>query len=66
MTGSSSPLIEQPLPVDDPVRRRPDITLASETLGWQPTVALREGLATTIDWFRSVNLEDFRPPTPRY
>ncbi len=66
LTGSTGPLVEKPLPVDDPERRRPDITLAREQLGWEPTVPLREGLARTIDWFRSVRLTDYRPPTPRY
>jgi dTDP-glucose 4,6-dehydratase len=51
MTGSGSELVNRPLPVDDPVRRRPDISLARELLGWEPTVALRDGLARTIEWF---------------
>jgi len=66
LSGSKSPLIEKPLPVDDPERRRPDITLATQKLGWEPKVSLREGLAKTIDWFRSVKLEHFRAPTPNY
>ena len=66
LTGSRSQLVEKPLPVDDPERRRPDITLAQERLGWEPRVPLREGLAKTIDWFRSVQLEEFRAPTPNY
>ena len=66
LSGSKSQLIEKPLPVDDPERRRPDITLAKEKLGWEPKVPLREGLAKTIDWFRSVKLEHFRAPTPNY
>ena len=66
LTGSNSPLVEKPLPVDDPERRRPDITLAKARLNWEPTVSLREGLATTIAWFRSVRLEDFRAPTPNF
>jgi UDP-glucuronate decarboxylase len=66
LTGSKSPLVERPLPVDDPERRRPDITLAKRHLGWEPTVPLREGLGRTIDWFRSVKLSDFRAPTPNY
>jgi len=66
LSGSKSQLIEKPLPVDDPERRRPDITLAKEKLGWEPKVALREGLAKTIDWFRSVKLEHFRAPTPNW
>jgi UDP-glucuronate decarboxylase len=66
LTGSKSQLVEKPLPVDDPERRRPDITLAKEKLGWEPTVPLREGLEKTIEWFRSVNLDDFRAPTPNW
>ncbi|NBV44917.1 MAG: SDR family oxidoreductase [Planctomycetia bacterium] len=66
LTGSKSPLVERPLPQDDPERRRPDITLAGEKLGWKPTVPLEDGLARTIDWFRSVNLSEFRAPTPNF
>jgi nucleoside-diphosphate-sugar epimerase len=53
LTSSSSTLIHEPLPVDDPTRRRPDITLARRVLGWEPQVELREGLARTIEWFRT-------------
>ena len=48
------PLIEKTLPADDPRQRQPLIDLASEELGWQPTVALEQGLGPTIDSFRSV------------
>ena len=58
--------MEKPLPVDDPERRRPDITLAKARLNWEPTVSLREGLAKTIAWFHSVRLADFRAPTPNF
>jgi dTDP-glucose 4,6-dehydratase len=54
VTGSSSELSFGPLPVDDPARRQPDITLARKHLGWEPTVELREGLARTAEYFRSV------------
>ncbi|MDP1794317.1 MAG: SDR family oxidoreductase [Acidimicrobiales bacterium] len=54
VTGSQSPLVFEPLPVDDPAQRRPDITLAREILGWEPTVSLREGLERTAAYFRSV------------
>jgi dTDP-glucose 4,6-dehydratase len=47
LLGSSSPIIHLPLPVDDPSRRRPDISLARSALGWVPTTSLREGLAWT-------------------
>ena len=52
LTGSSSEIVFEPLPVDDPTRRRPDISLATRVLGWRPEVELREGLARTYDWFR--------------
>jgi UDP-glucuronate decarboxylase len=51
LTGSSSRIIHMALPVNDPVQRRPDITLANSILGWQPTVALNEGLLQTIPYF---------------
>ncbi len=54
LTGGKSKLEFRPLPMDDPKQRRPDITLASKHLDWQPTVELEEGLARTIDYFRSV------------
>lgn len=50
-TGSSSEIIHEPLPVDDPTRRKPDITKARELLGWEPRVELREGLQRTIEHF---------------
>ena len=53
LTGTSSPIEQPPLPADDPVRRRPDITLAKKVLDWQPTVQLREGLLRTIEYFQS-------------
>jgi UDP-glucuronate decarboxylase len=52
MTGSASPLVHRPLPVDDPQQRRPDIGRAERELGWTPKVPLREGLVQTIAHFR--------------
>jgi dTDP-glucose 4,6-dehydratase len=52
LTGSSSEIVHEPLPVDDPTQRRPDISLARAELGWEPTVPLREGLVITAEWFR--------------
>jgi UDP-glucuronate decarboxylase len=54
LTGSKSRLVYRELPADDPVQRCPDISLARETLGWQPTVALDEGLMKTIVYFRNL------------
>ena len=51
MTGSKSKFIYQPLPGDDPVRRKPDISLAKEKLNWQPQINLEQGLAKTIAYF---------------
>jgi UDP-glucuronate decarboxylase len=66
LTGSKSKLVFEPLPADDPTKRRPNITLAKKHLQWEPKVKLREGLVSTIEWFRSINLRDYRPPTPNY
>ena len=55
-----------PLPADDPLQRQPDITLATSRLGWQPKIELREGLVKTIQWFRSIDLSHYRPPTPNF
>jgi UDP-glucuronate decarboxylase len=52
LTGSHSPVEHHPLPADDPVRRRPDITRARELLDWEPTVPLEEGLVPTVEYFR--------------
>ena len=52
LTGSRATMEFAPLPVDDPARRRPDITLAMRRLGWRPGTGLREGLEKTIDYFR--------------
>ena len=51
MTATRSRIVRHPLPVDDPKRRKPDIGRALELLGWQPKVALRDGLESTIAWF---------------
>jgi nucleoside-diphosphate-sugar epimerase len=53
VTGSSSSVVFEPLPTDDPTKRRPDITLARRVLGWEPDVTLREGLERTVPWFAS-------------
>jgi UDP-glucuronate decarboxylase len=54
LAGSSSEIVFRPLPQDDPVRRKPDITLARERLGWEPKIQIREGLPRTIDYFRNM------------
>jgi len=56
VTGSTSPIVHHPLPVDDPAQRRPDIDLARRVLGWEPEVDLRDGIARTAAYFRDVLL----------
>lgn len=52
LTGSKAPIVERPLPTDDPKVRQPDITVARKVLGWEPQVALEQGLIRTIDYFK--------------
>lgn len=54
MTNSKAKIIYQPLPADDPTQRRPDITLARTKLKWEPTVALKDGLQETINYFKKI------------
>jgi UDP-glucuronate decarboxylase len=63
MTGSSSRVVYHPLPVDDPRRRKPDISRARDLLGWRPTVDLEQGLEATIAWFED---EQNRIAQPMY
>ncbi len=63
LTGSKSKLVHMPLPSDDPLQRKPDISLAQEKLNWEPRVKLEEGLTKTIAYFKSLDLDQFRKPT---
>jgi UDP-glucuronate decarboxylase len=64
LTGSSSRIVQLPLPVDDPQRRQPDIGLARSVLGWAPATSLDGGLRATIAWFEQERRwqENVRPP----
>ena len=67
LSGSDSQINQtRDLPEDDPLQRQPDITLARTELDWSPKVPLAEGVAKTIEFFRSINLGDYRAPTPNY
>jgi UDP-glucuronate decarboxylase len=66
LTGSSSKIVKRPPLADDPMQRQPVIDLAREKLGWEPKVPLREGLAKTIAYFKSIDMGAFRAPTPNY
>jgi nucleoside-diphosphate-sugar epimerase len=50
VTNSTSEIVHEPLPVDDPTQRRPDINRARSELGWEPRIELREGLTRTAEW----------------
>ncbi len=65
LTGTRSRVVHRALPADDPRVRRPDITRARTLLGWEPRVAVREGLARTIDYFRSLRGSDRMAPAAR-
>ncbi len=68
LTGTSSPIVSEPLPEDDPKVRKPDITRARTMLGWEPTVHVRDGLARTIEYFRAyvgTPMMARRAPRPR-
>ena len=54
MTGSKSKITYKDLPSDDPVKRKPDITKAQKILGWKPKVDIKDGLAKTIEYFKSI------------
>jgi UDP-glucuronate decarboxylase len=54
LTGSSSKIVYQPLPQDDPKQRQPDISTAQKVLGWSPQVQLRQGLTKTIEFFEQL------------
>ena len=54
LVGSDSKVVHQPLPTDDPVRRKPNIDRAQDVLGWSPTVSLDEGLKPTVEYFRGL------------
>lgn len=57
ITGSKSEIQFMPLPSDDPIRRRPDITRAKQELAWEPRISLAEGLQKTIKWFQEMELK---------
>lgn len=64
LTGSRSRIVYHPLPVDDPRRRRPDISRAKALLGWAPRVSLQAGLEATVAWFRREAAHPVRPTQP--
>ena len=66
LIGRPVTFIEKPLPTDDPKKRQPDITLAKQKLHWEPKIPLEEGLKQTINWFKSIDTDQYRPPTPLY
>jgi len=66
LTNSKSKIVQRAATPDDPKQRKPLIDLARENLSWEPKIQLREGLARTIAYFRSIDIAQFRAPTPNY
>ncbi len=66
LTGSKSKIVNRPALEDDPRQRQPDIALVKAKLGWVPKVPLKDGLPRTIAYFKSIDFEGFRAPTPNY
>jgi nucleoside-diphosphate-sugar epimerase len=65
LTGAATKIIFLPLPKDDPKRRRPDITVARDLLGWTPKIPLSLGLRRTIDWMSGQGMVPIRAPRRR-
>ena len=67
LSGSSSHIEQsRELPEDDPLQRKPDISLAKHELDWEPSIHLRQGIEKTIEFFNSIDLSTYRAPTPNY
>jgi UDP-glucuronate decarboxylase len=67
LSGTSSKIVFRPALADDPMQRQPVIDLAQKWLGgWEPTIQLREGLSRTIAWFKTIDMSQYRAPTPNY
>jgi UDP-glucuronate decarboxylase len=64
ITGSRSEIVRKPLPGDDPKQRQPDITKAREKLGWEPKVPAREGLTSTVAYFRKLLADEIKETVP--
>jgi dTDP-glucose 4,6-dehydratase len=58
LTGTNQKIVYQELPIDDPLQRQPDITLAKKLLGWEPKVSRSEGMAITFDYFKNLSEEE--------
>jgi UDP-glucuronate decarboxylase len=65
LTGSKSKMVRKPLPADDPMQRKPDITLAKKTLGWEPKIQLEAGLEKTIAYFENLLRDELKPARRR-
>ena len=63
LIDTKSKVIFLPLPMDDPKKRKPDITKATEILGWDPKIQLREGLKKTIEYFKNLDMRNYKRPT---
>ncbi|MBT5870444.1 MAG: SDR family NAD-dependent epimerase/dehydratase, partial [Bacteroidetes bacterium] len=58
LTGTNQKIVFKPLPKNDPLQRKPDITKAREIFGWQPKIGRKEGMQLTYDYFKSLTPEE--------
>ena len=58
LASSEQKIVFKPLPIDDPMQRQPDISLAKKLLNWEPKVSRKEGMKATFDYFKSLNQEE--------
>ncbi len=58
LSGNNNKIIFKPLPVNDPIKRKPDITKAMNILNWKPLVCRKKGLKNTLDYFRTLSLQE--------
>jgi dTDP-glucose 4,6-dehydratase len=66
MDGSDNKIVFKPLPVNDPVKRKPDITKAIKILNWQPLVSRKKGLENTFNYFRSLSVEELNKKNHKF
>ena len=64
--GSNNKIVFKPLPINDPVRRKPDITKAMKILNWKPLISRKKGLQKTFDYFKKLSLAELNKKGPKF
>jgi dTDP-glucose 4,6-dehydratase len=66
MGGTNNKIVFKPLPVNDPIKRKPDIAKAIKILNWQPIVSRKKGLENTFNYFKSLSLEELNEKDSKF